>query len=249
MPFAVLRIQKLKTWGAIAASGHHNSRERDTPNADADRTTLNRQLVGSEGKNTVDAIKEVIGNQRIRKNAVLGVEMLLSASPEYFRPSSPEKAGAYDPARLQAWTQATTAWMQERYGSRIITATLHLDEATPHIHVLLVPLDDKGKLNCRCLFGGTRHTLSALQTDYAGAVASIGIGGALPTPAPNIRKSASSTHWHKPKLCSRFRWHRALMPRRCRTRSCVCRTKNLLCTPDRLPPVEPGRNGTPPSWW
>lgn len=175
MPFAVLRIQKLKTWGAIAASGHHNSRERYTPNADAERTVLNRQLVGSEGKNAVDAIKEAIGNQRIRKNAVLGVEMLLSASPEYFRPSSPEKAGAHDPARLQAWTQATTAWMQERYGSRVITATLHLDEATPHIHALLVPLDDKGKLNCRRLFGGSRHTLSALQTDYAEAVASIGI--------------------------------------------------------------------------
>lgn len=175
MPFAVLRIQKLKTWGAIAGSGKHNSRERETPNADEQRTAQNRLIVGSPDKSNVDVIKEAIGSQRIRKNAVLGVEMLLSAIPQYFRPSAPEKAGTYDPARLEAWTQTTTTWLQEKYGSRIVSARLHLDEATPHLHVLLVPLDDKGKLNCRSLFGGTRHTLSALQTDYAQAVASIGI--------------------------------------------------------------------------
>ena len=175
MPFAVLRIQKLKTWGAIGGSGKHNSRERDTPNADEQRTGQNRVLIGTFEKSSIDAIKEAIGTQRIRSNAVLGVEMLLSASPAYFRPSTPEKAGTYDPDRLQAWAQATTTWLQEKYGSRIVSATLHLDEATPHIHSLLVPLDDRGKLNCRALFGGSKHTLSVLQTDYAQAVAPIGI--------------------------------------------------------------------------
>ena len=173
--FTVLRIQKLKSWGAIAGSGKHNQRERETPNADGTRTPHNQLLVDSPEKSSVDAIKEAIGDQRIRKNAVLGVEMLLSASPEYFRPSAPEKAGSYDPDRLQSWTQASTNWLEQRYGERIIKATLHLDEATPHMHVLLVPLDDKGKLNCRALFGGTRHTLSNLQTDYAQAVATLGI--------------------------------------------------------------------------
>lgn len=175
MPFAVLRIQKLKTWGAIAGSGKHNQRERDTPNADASRTAQNTMLIGSPDKSSVDAVKKAIGNQRIRSNAVLGVEMLLSASPDYFRPDAPEKAGTYEPERLQAWTQTATQWLQERYGSRVISATLHLDEVTPHIHALLVPLDDKGKLNCRALFGGSKHTLSLLQTDYAQAVAGIGI--------------------------------------------------------------------------
>ena len=160
MPFAVLRIQKLKTWGAIAGSGKHNQRERDTPNADASRTAQNTMLIGSPDKSSVDAVKKAIGNQRIRSNAVLGVEMLLSASPDYFRPDAPEKAGTYEPERLQAWTQTATQWLQERYGSRVISATLHLDEVTPHIHALLVPLDDKGKLNCRALFGGSKHLVA-----------------------------------------------------------------------------------------
>lgn len=175
MPFAVLRIQKLKSWGSIAGAGKHNQRERETPNADEKRTENNQVLIGSAEKDNVHAIKESIGAQRIRKNAVLAVEMLLSASPDYFRPNAPEQAGTYDTDRLKNWTKATAEWLQERYGNRIVSATLHLDEATPHMHALLVPLDDKGKLNCRALFGGSKHTLSLLQTDYAEAVAHVGI--------------------------------------------------------------------------
>ncbi len=173
--FTVLRIAKLKTWGAIAATDRHNARERETPNADDERTAENRILMGSPDISTHDAIKSSLAGQRIRKNAVLGVEMLISASPEYFRPGNPDKAGSYDPERLEVWTTATTQWLQERYGNRIKRATLHLDEATPHIHVVMVPLDDKGKLNCRALFGGSRQTLSDLQSDYAQAVSHLGI--------------------------------------------------------------------------
>lgn len=173
--FTVLRIQKLKTWGAIAGSGKHNQRERETPNADESKTAENRVLIGQSGADNVALVKEAIGAQKIRKNAVLGVEMLLSASPEYFRPGQIEKAGEYDAHRLNSWVDASTQWLKERYGKRVAKAVLHLDEATPHIHALLVPLDDTGKLNCRSLFGGSRHTLSLLQTDYAKAVQSLGI--------------------------------------------------------------------------
>ena len=121
------------------------------------------------------ATKAVIGDQNIRKNAVLAVEMLLSASPEYFRPGEGEKAGGYDPARAWEWAETSAQWLQERYGDRVIKAVMHLDEATPHMHATIVPLDDKGKLNCRALFGGTRHTLTELQTDYAKAVEKLGI--------------------------------------------------------------------------
>lgn len=173
--FTVLRIQKLKTWGAVAGSGKHNQRERDTLNADASRVPENQVLAGHKGMDFVATCKEVIGNQTIRKNAVLGVEILLSASPTYFRPDAPDQAGKYDKEKLEAWKDASMDWLHYKYGKRVVSATLHLDEATPHIHALLVPLDDKGKLNCRALFGGSRHTLSILQTDYADAVSQLGI--------------------------------------------------------------------------
>lgn len=178
--FTVLRIQKLKTWGAIAAAGKHNHRERETPNSDASKAAKNQYLVGTSDMDNLAAMKKAIGDQRIRKNAVLGVEMLLSASPEFFRPGAPERAGTYDGSRLEGWKNASMNWLQEKYGNRIVSASLHLDEATPHLHVLLAPLDDRGKLNCRALFGGTRHTLSQLQSEYGAAVAYLGISRGIP---------------------------------------------------------------------
>jgi hypothetical protein len=137
--FTVLRIAKLKTWGAIAGADLHNARQRETPNADPERTPNNRLLLGHPVVTTHDAIKEELATQRIRNNAVLGVEMLISASPEYFRPANPSRAGTYDPERLKDWTRATTNWLQLRYGRLIKRAFLHLDEATPHVHVVMVP--------------------------------------------------------------------------------------------------------------
>ncbi|MDL2307947.1 plasmid recombination protein [Desulfovibrio sp. OttesenSCG-928-C06] len=175
MAYAIMRIQKLKTWGDIAGSDAHNFRQRETPNADAERLQDNICLVGAPEKDARESVKEAIGDQKIRKNAVLAVEMFMSASPEYFRPDNPAQAGNYDPEKLWAWKEASEKWMQEKYGDRIIKSVLHLDETTPHIHAVMVPLDDKGKLNCRAFFGGTRHTMTELQTDYAKAVESLGI--------------------------------------------------------------------------
>jgi hypothetical protein len=173
--YTVLRIAKLKSWGAIGGAGEHNARKRETPNADPERLKANRFVVGEPGLDLAQAVRERIGEQTIRKNAVLAVEGVLSASPEYFRPGKAHEAGAYDPKRLENWAEVSRKWLERKYGNRVVSAVLHLDEATPHIQFVLVPLDDTGKLNCRALFGGTRRTLSELQTDYAKAVAPLGI--------------------------------------------------------------------------
>jgi hypothetical protein len=52
---------------------------------------------------------------------------------------------------------------------------LHLDEQTPHIQAVVVPLDERGKLNCRAMLGGSRQTLRDLQTSYAKGVEHLGI--------------------------------------------------------------------------
>ena len=53
--FTVLRIQKLKTWGAVAGSGKHNQRERDTPNADTSKLSENQVLAGRKEMDLVAA--------------------------------------------------------------------------------------------------------------------------------------------------------------------------------------------------
>jgi hypothetical protein len=175
MPLAIARIAKLKG-GGIAASEQHTKRERETPNANPQINNI--RFIGqpdtSSPPNLETLVRQRIGNQTIRKNAVECVEMVLTASPEYFRPDDPGRAGYYQQQQLDNFKQAVHQWLDEKYGDRIVRAELHLDESTPHIHAYLVPLDEKGKLNCRALFGG-REKLSKFQDSYAIAMAPLGL--------------------------------------------------------------------------
>ncbi len=174
MALAICRIEKIKSWGQLGGSASHTIRERETPNADP--SIENIRLIGSPDDPDLETMfKQKIGNQKIRKNAVLGVEMLLGASPEYFRPDEPSRAGSYDPKRLNDFTAASTKWLLEQHKDRVVRAQLHLDEVTPHIHAYIVPLDERGKLNYRALYGGNRYKLSSLQDSFASAVQHLGI--------------------------------------------------------------------------
>jgi hypothetical protein len=174
MPYGICRISKLKSAGAIAASESHTRRLRPTPNADLTRE--NERFIGTE-PGTLMLGQEVfnrIGNQTIRKGGVLCVEILLSASPEFFRPDDRGNAGQWDNAHLADWKKTNHDWLSEMFGDRVVRAELHLDEVTPHIHAYLVPLDEKGKLNCRSIFGG-REKLSQFQDSYAVAMKPLGL--------------------------------------------------------------------------
>ena len=102
MPHAIARIAKLNS-GNIASSEQHTKRARETPNANPE--IQNIRFIGqpetSESPTLDTLVRERIGEQTIRKNAVLCVEMLLTASPEYFRPDDPSRAGYYQPQRLE----------------------------------------------------------------------------------------------------------------------------------------------------
>ena len=172
MAHAIARIAKLKA-GNINSSELHTLRERETPNAN--EKIANVRFIGEvDGRRLNEVVRQRIGEQTIRKNAVLCVEMLLTASPEYFRPDDPSRAGYYEPKRLEDWQQAVRGWLDDEYGDRIVRAELHLDESTPHIHAYLVPLDERGKLNCRGIFGG-RQKLSQFQDSYANAMSPLGL--------------------------------------------------------------------------
>ncbi len=173
MAFAICRIQKIKSWGLLTRSEAHTARVEGTPNANPEIKNL--QVVGnSDNFDLGTLVRNKIGSQKIRSNAVLAVEMLLSASAEYFRPNTPYEGGIYDKQRLDNFVEATVRWLDSSWSDRIIRADLHLDEITPHIHAYLVPLDERGKLNCKALFG-TRTKMYELQDSFALSVAHLGI--------------------------------------------------------------------------
>ncbi len=196
--FAVLHTKKLKTTGEIGGLGKHNERERDTPNADPERLTLNERLAGS-GDWLADVQALLDTQERIRKNAILAISNLLSASRDWFEAASP--------AQVEAWRDRSMEWLRETYGAaNVVAAVLHRDETTLHIQAMVVPLDERGKLNASHWLDGPAK-MSALQDSYARAVEDLGLTRGVqgskathqelqewyakvqtPTPAPEIVK-------------------------------------------------------------
>lgn len=85
----------------------------------------------------------------IRHDAVLVNQLVISASPAYFRPNEPERHGLYDQKRLDVWVEKNMAELKKRYGENLISVELHCDERTPHLHAEVVPLVKKIKKNRR----------------------------------------------------------------------------------------------------
>ncbi|WP_235018964.1 MobV family relaxase [Tolypothrix sp. NIES-4075] len=181
---AILRVEKLKTFGNVGGSEAHTARIQDTPNADPQKKETNIRLIGNPDDPALEElVKTKISKStkhKPRKDAVLCSEIFLSASPEYFRPDDPTIAGEWDEQLMRDFTNASTKWLSENYGDKCVRAELHLDEATPHIHAYIVPVNDKTKLlSHKAMFGGNGNEgkikLSRLQDSYAIALAHLGI--------------------------------------------------------------------------
>jgi len=165
--YAVMRLGKLKSLGAVAATGQHNERERRTPNADPDRRAENVRLVGS-GDLLVDVQARLEDAPPKRKDAIIAIEHVMTASRPFF-----EEA---DRATVDRWVERSMAWLRDTYGrDNIVAATFHRDELAPHLHAIVVPVTDDGRLNGHHFIGGSRGRLSELQDTYHAAVAECGL--------------------------------------------------------------------------
>lgn len=158
MGYAILRTQKLKSGIAVRRSMKHAFREQDTPNADPSRTPDNTHI----GAKSVDEALQRFNArlpEKVRKNAVLAVEYLITASPEDMKGKTRAEQDEYFRDGLE--------WLKRRHGvENIVYAGVHRDETTPHMYAYVVPLDRQGKLNCRSFLGGAQ-ALSEMQTEFA----------------------------------------------------------------------------------
>lgn len=182
----ILRVGKIHASGRStpASVQGHLSRARPTPNADPARSSSNVWLIGGPADDLAANITGVmekagINPLRIRKDAVIANDVLLSVSPEWFRPDAPEAHGTWDDARLKAFTAEAQAMLQRTFGARVVSAVLHLDEATPHIQAVLVPImprkGEKGfRLSAKDMFDPER--LASLQQDWEDRLRPHGVG-------------------------------------------------------------------------
>lgn len=182
MAFAIMVHRKHHSWSDLGLVAAHNRRSFMAPNIDPARVALNRQLQGDpDVVSAAKAVLEAAGITTLRKNGVLAIELLLSASPDFFRPDAPHAAGTWRRDRLAPWVERAMTHLRKTYGANLISAVLHLDEATPHIHAVVIPIDrqprKKGKstrLNAARWIGSPAKLRQA-QTDYHAAVADLGL--------------------------------------------------------------------------
>lgn len=127
-----------------AVSEHEKNRSPDGSSAiDPARSHMNEVLVGPETQQ--DALDQFY-KSGVKEPAAQAetpfVQMVLSASPGFFRTEGRD-AGEWDPERLREWREATLEWLRSEFGPDLLHVSLHLDEDTPHMHVLIAPTYEK----------------------------------------------------------------------------------------------------------
>ena len=158
MGYAILRVQKLKHMASVRRSMRHSFREQPTPNADPERAAMNTHVGACSAAEGVSRVEARLPERR-RSDAVLAIEYLVTASPEAM--------AAKTAAEQDAYLHDALAWLQKRHGAEnVVYAGIHRDETTPHLYAYVVPLDERGKLNCRAFYGGAA-ALRDMQTDFA----------------------------------------------------------------------------------
>ncbi|MDR1085347.1 MAG: plasmid recombination protein [Deltaproteobacteria bacterium] len=168
-----LKFRKIRTLSQLKDYLKHNLRSIEVVNAFADRSPLNRHLSGPQRADLFEWACQKLKGIKIKANSILAASCLLEVSPEYLRPGQAEIPGLYLEEKLEPWLEVSRDWAEKNF-PQIINVTAHLDEVTPHIHLLFLPVGPEGRLNyARCV--GTRACYSGFQESYAEAVRHLGL--------------------------------------------------------------------------
>lgn len=152
--------------GAVSGIQSHVNREhepRTNRDIDATKTELNYHLVEppvSYHKAIKQRVESLNLKRAVRKDAVLMCSFIVSSDKGFYDRLSQEQQ--------RDFFSDAVKFFQNRYGAEnVIAATVHMDEATPHMHLCLTPIRD-GKLSAKAMF--TRQELKDLQTQFAASV-------------------------------------------------------------------------------
>ena len=151
----------------IAPVEQENERDEtyqaSNPQIDFTRTRNNYNIIKRQRSYTQfinDKIEALDLPTKVRKDAVLMCSFVVGSDREFF--------GRLSPSEQQQFFVDCTRFFAERYGEdNIISAVVHMDETTPHLHLNLIPIAD-GRLCAKTLFD--RKELQNLQTDFHSVV-------------------------------------------------------------------------------
>jgi hypothetical protein len=119
--YAIFRCgRKYHSIAQIKGFMKHMERLQDTPNADESKRADNRIIYGPE--DVYEDTKEYLKDCKIYKNSVVGIELLLTCSPSFFKGLSP--------VEFEKWIDVNRRWLVQEFHENVRYAVLHLDETT-----------------------------------------------------------------------------------------------------------------------
>lgn len=180
MGFAVIHIEK-GTAGKAGGLGSHIDRTKNVPNANPEETKYNARVdLQNSNSDSIKWTKEkndlslqtridnrinegYKGQTAIRKDAVTHLNIVMSGSHKDMNRITADK-------KLVEWANDNYKFACERFGKdNIVEFSIHLDERTPHIHCVTVPLTQDGRLSAKEVMGN-KEKMSDLQEKYGQAM-------------------------------------------------------------------------------
>jgi len=160
--YGILRFAKYKgpEIGRIEA---HNERTKETyasnPDVDKSRSHLNIHLITPKQSYRAEAERQIAeAGCRTRSDSVRVVEALITASPEFFKGKKP--------AEVREYFELALRFIEKNQSKEtILSAVVHMDEKTPHMHLCFVPLTEDKRL-CAKEIIGNRKNLTRWQDGF-----------------------------------------------------------------------------------
>ena len=127
--YAILRMKKYKGQ-TIAMIEAHNERLKETyasnPDINLERSKYNFHLLKPQGRDLGEADQMIKDSgRRVRNDSVKMIEVLITASPEFFAGKKPREVKAF-------FDRALEFMKTKQNENTYISAVVHVDEKTPH---------------------------------------------------------------------------------------------------------------------
>ena len=151
--YGIMRFAKYKG-PEIGNIESHNERTKEkyasNPDIDTSRSRLNFHLVEPSGKYRAVAEQQIQAvGCRTRKDSVRVVETLFTASHDFFKGKKQSE--------VRAFFEETLKFMEKHQSKKtILSAVVHMDEKTPHMHLCFVPLTVDGRLSAKDIVGNKK---------------------------------------------------------------------------------------------
>ena len=163
MSYAILRFAKHKGGASKALSAHHERTKEfyaSNPDIDKSRTVQNYHLIAPRWSYEQEIRHRIrMAGCRVRKDSVKFVDTLVTVSPEFAEVHESE---------MPEYFNRAFEFLKERIGeANIISAVVHMDEKTPHLHLCFVPLTKDGRLSAKEILGNKKAMIQWQDDFYA----------------------------------------------------------------------------------